>query len=58
MKKNRHPTSSSHGSKPAGFERVDPPVELPSAEDFVCSDEEVREACEALCNDEDPESTS
>ena len=58
MKKNRHPTSSSHGSKPAASERVDPPVDLPSAEDFVCSDEEVREACEALCGDEDTESTS
>ena len=56
MKKNRHPTSPLHGLKPDGF--VDPPVELPNAEDFVCSDEEVREACEALCNDEDPESTS
>ena len=58
MKKNRHPTSLPHGQKPSGLERVDPPVELPNAEDFVCSDEEVREACEALCNDEDSESTS
>jgi hypothetical protein len=43
---------------PGGFQNVDPSVELPSADEFVCSDEEVREACEALCSDEDLEGTS
>ncbi len=57
MKRTRHQISPAHGLKLYGFESVDPSVELPSMEDFVCSDEEVREACESLCSDEDVEVT-
>jgi hypothetical protein len=51
MKRNSH--SIPHGIRFDGFDSLDPRVELPSTDEFVCSDEEVREACEALCVDED-----
>jgi hypothetical protein len=58
MKRNRHQMSLPIGLKLDGVESVDPSVELPSADEFVCSAEEVREACEALCGDEDLEVTA
>ena len=57
MKRNRHQMSLPYGLNLDGFQSVDPSIELPSAEEFVCSDEEVREACESLCSDEDVEVT-